>query len=394
MTIPRNIALVTTARSDWGIQRPVAAALAARSDVALHIVAGGMHLRREFGHTLDDIIRDGFRVAHRLDYLAAGDGPDSIGKSIGDGVSAFSALLARWQPDLITVLGDRFEMIPAALAATPFAIPIAHLHGGEITRGAFDDQLRHALTKLAHLHLVATEDSARRVRQMGEDPARIHVVGAPGLDDVVNREPVDAGELRKRYGFEPGATNLLVVYHPETRSAQSAADQMAAVLAAVARFDARVVIVRPNADPRHGQINATINAFAVDRASVRAETSIPRRDFLALMASASALVGNSSAGIIEAASVYTPVVNIGERQAGRLRGRNVIDVAADAATVDANARIIAAAVERATAPGFRTSLRDLENPYGDGRSGPRIAQILAATPLTPQLLRKPFCDWR
>jgi UDP-hydrolysing UDP-N-acetyl-D-glucosamine 2-epimerase len=221
MTIPRNIALVTTARSDWGIQRPVAAALAARSDVALHIVAGGMHLRREFGHTLDDIIRDGFRVAHRLDYLAAGDGPDSIGKSIGDGVSAFSALFARWQPDLITVLGDRFEMIPAALAATPFAIPIAHLHGGEITRGAFDDQLRHALTKLAHLHLVATEDSARRVRQMGEDPARIHVVGAPGLDDVVNREPVDAGELRKRYGFEPGATNLLVVYHPETRSAQS-----------------------------------------------------------------------------------------------------------------------------------------------------------------------------
>ena len=194
----RSVGLVTTSRSDWGIMRPVAGALQRREDIELRIIAGGMHLSAAFGNTVDQVVADGFEAAYRIEYLQPGDSPQAVAESMGAGTSAYAALFARWRPDILLVAADRFDMLPAALAATPFLIPTAHLHGGETTLGAFDDALRHAMTKLCHIHLVATEEAARRVRQMGEPPEHIHVVGAPGLDDVRTLEPLGDDQLHAR----------------------------------------------------------------------------------------------------------------------------------------------------------------------------------------------------
>jgi UDP-hydrolysing UDP-N-acetyl-D-glucosamine 2-epimerase len=379
----RTVGLVTTARSDWGILRPVAAALRARDDVQLKIIAGGMHLSPSFGHTVDAIVAEGFEVDYRLDYLRAGDSPAAVAESMGAGVAAFAGLFARWRPDVLLVTADRFDMFPAAVAATPFLIPLAHLHGGEETRGAVDDVLRHALTKLCHLHLAATEAYARRIRQMGEPAEHVHVVGAPGLDDIVTLQPVEAERLHEEFGFAAGAVNILVVYHPETHAYGRAGEDVAELLKALEPREANLVIASPNADTGHQAIVDAIERFRTRRRAARVVTHVPRRTFLSLMRAASVLVGNSSAGLWEAPSFRLPVVNIGERQAGRVRAANVIDCAP-------RAEAIAAAVQRALSAEFVKSLDGLVNPYGDGHSAPRIAHILATTPLGPDVLCKPF----
>ncbi len=381
----RTVGLVTTSRSDWGILRPVAAALRRRSDLQLRIIAGGMHLCPSFGHTVDQVLADGFEVAHRLAYLQPGDSPRAVAESMGAGVSAFAALFVDWRPDLLLVTADRFDMFPAVVAATPFLVPIAHLHGGEATLGAFDDALRHAMTKLCHLHLVSTEEHARRVRQMGELPEHVHVVGAPGLDDVANLEPLSGRELQVEFGFVSGETNLLAVYHPVTRHYEEDARGAAAMFEALETYQANLVIVRPNADTGHRAIDRAIDAFCRRHPRARAVTSLPRRTFLSLMRAASAIVGNSSAGIWEAPSFRLPAVNLGARQEGRVRAANVIDC-------ETTAPAIAAAIRRALDPGFIKTLDGLTNPYGDGRSAERIAHLLATTPLDPTLTLKPFVD--
>lgn len=381
----RSVGLVTTSRSDWGIMRPVAQALRRREDIRLSIIAGGMHLSAAFGHTVDRIIADGFEVAHRVEYLQPGDSPEAVAKSMGAGVSAFTSLFARWRPDLLLVVADRFDMFPAALAATPFLVPMAHLHGGEVTQGAFDDALRHALTKLCHLHLVSTEEHARRVRQMGEPPEHVHVVGAPGLDDLPALEPLSDAQLQTEFGFTPGEQNFLVIYHSATRTYERTAREAAELFEALRRFKANMVIVRPNADTGHRAIEQAIDEFRHHYRKARAVVNLPRRTFLSLMRSASVMVGNSSAGILEAPGFRLPAVNIGSRQRGRVRAANVIDC-------EPTADAIAEAVHRALNPAFTKSLEGLTNPYGDGHSAPRIAEILAITPLGPDLLFKRFID--
>jgi UDP-hydrolysing UDP-N-acetyl-D-glucosamine 2-epimerase len=377
--------MVTSARSDWGVQRPVAAALRKRTGVQLSIIGCGMHLSHAFGHTVDQILADGFDVTHRLDFLQTGDAPESIATSIGHGVAAFAELFARHRPDIITVLGDRFDMFPAALAATPFLIPVAHMHGGEVTRGAFDDGLRHAMTKLSHIHLAAAEAYARRIRQLGEDPRNVYVVGAPGLDDLLTLQPVDDGVLRDEFGIRPGAVNLLVVYHAETRAYTDTPRDVAELLGALGELEANIVIVRPNADTANRTIQEALDGFCARHPRVRAPMNLPRRTFLSLMRASSALVGNSSSGIIEAPSFRLPVVNIGRRQEGRVQAANVINCEPARAA-------IRAAIDHALSPAFADTLPGLENPYGDGKSGERIADILATKPLTRELLYKPFAD--
>ena len=381
----RSVGLVTTSRSDWGILRPVARALQRREDMHLRIIAGGMHLSPAFGHTVDQIVADGFETAHRIEYLQPGDSPQAVAESMGAATSAYAALFDRWRPDILLVAADRFDMFPAALAATPFLVPTAHLHGGETTTGAFDDALRHALTKLCHIHLVATEESARRVRQMGEPPEHVHVVGAPGLDDVQALEPLSDDQLQAEFGFAPGGVNLLVVYHPVTRAYERTAHDAAELFAALDGVKGNVVLVRPNADTGHRAIERAIDEFCHGHPRARAMVDLPRRTFLSLMRAASVIVGNSSSGIWEAPSFQLPAVNVGTRQQGRTRAANVIDCepAADA---------IAGAIRRALGPAFVGSLEGLTNPYGDGRSAERIADVLVATPLGPDLILKRFVD--
>jgi GDP/UDP-N,N'-diacetylbacillosamine 2-epimerase (hydrolysing) len=384
----RRIALVTTSRSDWGIQRAIAEQLQQMPDVTLNIIAGGMHVSREFGYTVNEIRADGFEPTAALDYLVPGDSPSDVATSIGRGVAAFAEQFATSRPDLLSVLGDRFDMLPAVLAATPFNIPIAHIHGGELTEGAFDDNIRHAITKMSHIHLVSTNEYAQRVIQMGEQPEHVHCVGAPGLDDIAKLGPTEAQELKRTYGFVEGQTNALVVYHPETHGSVEPKAAMDELLRAVEKIAARplnIVIVSPNADTGHRGIAEAIRAFCDQHANARAFTSIPRTAFLSLMRFASVMIGSSSAGIIEAPSFKTPVVNVGDRQAGRVQAGNVINAAPMSRAIDR-------AIRRALSVEFARSLRGLENPYGDGQTAVRIAELLATTQLSPQLLAKRFVD--
>lgn len=370
----RSVGLVTTSRSDWGIMRPVAQALRRRESIQLRIIAGGMHLSPAFGNTVDQVIADGFEPAYRLDYLEPGDSPATVAESMGSGVRAFASLFGRWKPDILLVVGDRFDMFPAVVAAVPFLIPVAHLHGGEATRGAFDDALRHATTKLSHIHLAATEEYARRIREMGEPPERIHVVGAPGLDDVSALKPLSDEQLQEEFGFTPGELNFLVVYHPVTRSYQQTAGDVGELFKALDAFKANMVIVQPNADTSHRVIQQAIDNFCVDRQRARTVMSLPRRAFLSLLRVASVMVGNSSSGIWEAPSFRLPAVNIGTRQQGRVRAANVIDC-------EPTAGSIIRAIRHALGRQFVDSLAGLTNPYGEGDSAGHIADILATTAL-------------
>jgi len=381
----RSVGLVTSSRSDWGIFRPVAEALAAHHDIELTMIAGGMHLAPQFGASVNQILADGFEVAHRIDFLEPGDQPGDIAASMGRGVLAFAELFSRWRPDILLVLGDRFDMFPAVVAAQPFLIPVAHLHGGEMTLGAIDDGLRHATTKMSHIHLVATDRYAQRIRQMGERPEHVHVVGAPGLDDLLRLHPVSDQDLKAEFGFVRGERNYLVIFHPVTRQYNDMAQEIGELLHALEGCAGHIVIVRPNADTANHVIQRAIDGFCETHAEVRAPANLARRVFLSLMRSASVMIGNSSAGILEAPSFHVPVVNIGMRQEGRVRAANVIDV-------EPEARVITEAIRRALSPEFVNSLTGLVNPYGDGRSASRVARILADTPLGSDLILKRFAD--
>src|SRR4051812_3189367 len=381
----RTIGVVTVARSDYGILRPVLEPIAADDELELALYVSGTHLSPAHGNTIDEIRSDGFRVAARVPLAAASDDPAAIDNAIGDGVSGFGAAFAQTRPDVLLLLGDRFEMLAAALAALPFKIPLAHVHGGESSEGAFDDAIRHALSKLSHLHFVSTEQHARRLRQLGEEPWRITVSGAPGVDAIAQAEPVDDGELETSIGMSLNGSTLLVTYHPATLDSVDAASRTRALLSALDAAGHPIVFTAPNADPGGEAVRALLEQYVEDHADARIVSSLGSRAYVALMRRVAAMVGNSSSGLIEAPSVGLPVVNVGARQDGRLRAANVVDVADDEAS-------ILAGIERALAPEFRASLAGIENPYGDGRAAGRIVDVLRRVELGQELLVKRFQD--
>lgn len=381
----KHLAVVTVARSDYGIYRPLLDALHTASDFELSIIATGMHLDPRYGYTVAQIEADGFTVAERVESLVASDTAGGVVRSMGLGLLGFAAVYERNHYDMVMVLGDRFDMIPAAQAALPFRLPVAHLHGGELTVGAMDDALRHAITKLSHLHFTATESYARRVIRMGESPWRVTVSGAPSLDHLTRLERLPVAALKARFSLHFEAPPLLVTLHPATLESLSVESQVNALLDALATVDLPVVITAPNADPGSDLIRRRLQAFAQARAQVDWVENFGAAAYFSMMAAAAAMVGNSSSGILEAASFHLPVVNIGRRQEGRVRGGNVIDVPYDAAQ-------IVAAIQQATDPAFRTGLRDLVNPYGDGHAVERILQRLREVSFDDNLLLKRFHD--
>ncbi len=295
----------------------------------------------------------------------------------------FSQAFNRERPDLLFLLGDRTETLAAAVAALPFNIPIAHLHGGEATEGLIDDAVRHAITKMSHLHFVSTEIYATRVRQMGEAPDRVIVCGAPALDNLNDQLWISPDELERRIGLPMDPPPLVVTYHPVTLSPNDAHWQIAALLDALDEVGGPVIITYPNADTGNASIIAAIRTFEASRPHIRALESLGTVLYYSLLRHAAAMVGNSSSGLIESASFKLPTVNIGDRQKGRVRGANVIDCGEDRHS-------IAAAIRSATSPAFRQSLADLENPYGDGHAAQKILAILSDHPMDSSLLRKPF----
>jgi UDP-hydrolysing UDP-N-acetyl-D-glucosamine 2-epimerase len=381
----RTIGVVTTARSDYGIYRPVLQRLQADADVQLKLFVSGMHLAPEFGLTVKAIEADGYPIAERVEMLLASDSPEGIAKSIGLGVIGFAQAFARCRPDILVVLGDRFEMYAAALAALSFTMPIAHIHGGEVTQGAIDEGLRHSMTKLSHLHFVATQAYARRVRQLGEEPWRVIVSGAPALDNVGTLELYGRDELSARYGVPLQPAPLLVTFHPTTLEHDQAEWQVIELLAALHDAALPVIFTQANADTGGRMIQQKISEFVKAQAKAWAVDNLGTRGYFSWMKVAAAMVGNSSSGLIEAPSFELPVVNIGLRQAGRVRAANVIDVGTDrAAIVDG--------IRRAVQPEFRAGLRGLINPYGDGTAAERIVAHLKSVELDQRLIMKKFYD--
>lgn len=380
----KTLGVVTGSRADYGIYRPVLCRLAQDPTWRVRLLVTGMHLAPAYGMTVQDIVADGFAIHERIDTLLAADTPEGIAKSMGLGVLGFTQAYARCRPDLLLVLGDRFEMFAAAAAAVPFALPVAHIHGGEVTAGAMDEQFRHAMTKMSHVHFVATPAYAERVIQMGEEPWRVVVSGAPGLDNLRDVPCLSRLELARRYGLPAHGPFLLVTYHPVTLEHTQAAQQMGELLAALAEVDVPLVCTAPNADTSNLTLREMLTAFATQYPRACLVTHLGTQAYLSAMHYATAMVGNSSSGIIEAASFRLPVVNIGTRQQGRVRTRNVIDVGY--ARHD-----ILAAVHTAMSPQFRAGLADLHNPYGDGHAAERIVQTLAQLRLDQTLLQKRFC---
>jgi UDP-hydrolysing UDP-N-acetyl-D-glucosamine 2-epimerase len=381
----RTIGVVTVGRSDYGIYLPILRRIQAEPGLVLRLLVTGMHLSPEFGRTAQLIENDGFVIHDRVEMLLSSDTPEAIGKSMGLGVLGFAQVYARQRPDLLVVLGDRFEMYAAALAALPFKIPIAHIHGGEVTEGAIDEALRHSLTKLAHLHFVSAEAYARRILQMGEEEWRVIVSGAPSLDNLSALRLLSRRELEKRLGLHLDRPPLLVTFHPVTLEYEHVAWQVEELLAALAESGFPLIFTRPNADTNGRIAGRLVEEFVQQQPGSWLADNLGTQGYFSLMACASAVVGNSSSGIIEAPSLKVPVVNIGTRQRGRLRAANVIDT-------DYPRAAILAAIRQATSPAFRKGLRNLRNPFGDGSAAEIIVARLKEQVLDDRLVRKRFCD--
>lgn len=377
-----RIAVVTGTRADFGLWSPVLDALGALpGDVAeTGLIVMAMHLHPRFGSTIDAVRRAGTPIWGEVPSVPDDDSAAAMAASLGTALTGVAPVLASARPDWLLVLGDRGEQLAAALAAIHLGIAVAHLHGGERTRGAVDDTLRDLITRCAHLHLVSTAQAERRLRDLGEEPWRIRRTGAPGLDAILRQDPrpPDAA-TRQRYGLPAEGPYILVLVHPETAAGGHAPDALAeAVLDAALAVGLPVVAIWPNADAGGRAIGARLDGL---RSRLTALVpSVPHADFLSLLAGAAALVGNSSSGIIEAPLLRIPAVNVGERQAGRERGDNVIEAAVSRKSVQA-------AIDRALDPAFRAGLSG-RSPYGDGHAAIRIVEAVLGTPIDERLLRK------
>lgn len=377
----RRICVVTGSRADYGLLLPVVRALADHPAFHLQVVVTGQHLAPEFGLTVQTVEADGFTVDARVDMLLAGDSEVAVAKSVGLGVIGFADALSRLRPDLLLILGDRFEILAAAQTALFLKIPIAHLCGGDVTLGAFDESIRHAVTKMAALHFVTNHESAARVMQMGENPAHVHTVGSTGIDMILAQPRMSRAELEANLGFIFRRRNLVVTFHPVTLDPQSGLAQAQALLDALADLpdDVGMVMTLPNADTGGRRLIAMLRDFAVGRPQMALHASLGQKRYYSLLAQVDAMVGNSSSGLSEAPSFGIATVNIGDRQEGRLRAASVIDCPAERSA-------IAEAIGAALAGNFRGTV----NPYGDGQAARRIVEILARTADFSALTRKPF----
>lgn len=382
----RRLLIATAGRSDYGIYHPIFDRVEAEPALDYALLVTGQHLSTAGGKTVREIERDGRPIAARIALPETSLSHAAVAEAMAAALSGTSALLSREAWDMVVVLGDRFEMFAITAACVPFNIPVAHIHGGEVSFGAIDDTLRHAMTKMAHLHFAATEDYARRIRQLGEEDWRITVSGAPSLDTIMKAELPDRATLSERFGLPLDEAPLLVTFHPVTRQFGEAERQTQALLAALEAMDLPVVLTAPNADVESDVIRALFADF-LKRRQGRAwlVESFGALNYLAMLREARAAVGNSSSGLIETPGFKLPTVNIGDRQKGRTRAANLIDCAADADAIET-------AIRKAVDPAFRASLAGVVNPYGDGNAAERIVTTLRDVPIDARLVGKIFVD--
>ncbi len=360
--------------------------LQANPDIDLQLFAGGTHLAPQFGMTVDEIVADGFVVTEKLHYLLASDEPGAVANSMALALMAGSGALSRYQPDLLVLLGDRYEALAMAQSALLHQVPIAHIHGGETTQGAMDEAIRHSITKMAHLHFTSTDIHRQRVIQLGESPDRVFNVGAPGLDNIKELQLLSKAALQQQLGFDLSSGYVLVTYHPATLDLDDPADSMAQLAKALASFpEYKVVITYPNADTFSSRIIQVLQQFQQQNPQrVLLKQSLGALRYLSALKFANAVVGNSSSGLIEAPSFKVPTVNIGSRQLGRVAGSTVLHCTADS-------RSITIALKQALSPQFRAVCDTATNPYDQGGASDKIEAAIVNTKLQG-LLRKAFFD--
>ncbi len=379
----RKICAVTCSRADYNLLAPPMRLIRDDPKLDLQVIVTGMHLNTEFGFTYRRIEQDGLPITARVESTQRGDDVASVTKSIGYGVIGFADVLQRLRPDILMILGDRYEIFAAAQAAVIARVPIAHLCGGDTVDGAFDEGIRHAITTMAHLHFVTNEMAAGRLRQMGENPDHIYLVGNPGLDQIRQVKRMSHQDTFAALGIPARAHNLLMTFHPETLAMEGSLTRLEELLAALSELgpDYSLIFTGPNSDSEGRSFARRMEAFVSEHENAILRTSLGQTLYLSALAHCDAVVGNSSSGIYEAPSLKTPTVNIGDRQNVRLKADSVIDCAAERAE-------IARAIIRAIA----LDCSRVENPYGEGHSAPRIVEALKAVPDPVALLKKHFYE--
>lgn len=379
----RKLCVVTGTRAEYGLLYWLLKEIQQEAEFELQIIVTGMHLAPEFGLTYQSIEQDGFPIHEKIEMLLASDTPVGTAKSLGLGVIGFADAFNRLSPDLVIVLGDRFEMLAAAQAALLAKLPIAHIAGGDITEGAFDEAIRHSITKMSQLHFVTNTHSARRVRQLGEEPSHIYNVGSLSIDAIRNLKLLSREQLEKELNFKFLDKNFLITFHPATLDLEAIESQIAQVLEALSNFGSqvRLIFTKPNGDPGGRRIAQLLDEYVAKTESAVAYTTLGQLRYLSVMAQADLVVGNSSSGIYEAPALARPVVNIGDRQKGRLIAPGVINCAVNKAD-------IIAAINKA----IHLKIEPLDSPYGNGTTAKQIVSILKSIPNYQDLIKKRFFE--
>jgi len=383
----KNICIVTGSRAEYGLFYPLLKLLHKTADFNLQIIATGTHLSKEFGLTYREILKDGFTIDRKVNIGLIADNPSGILDSMGLALSGLGRAYAQIKPGLVVLLGDRFETFCAATAAHVSGIPIAHLHGGELTEGAMDDAFRHAITKMSLLHFTSTQEYRRRVIQLGESPDHVFDVGALGVDNALSLKLKTRTALEKELNFSFGKRTAMVTFHPVTLDQESPAGQLKELLNALDKFsDLKVIFTLPNADPGSREITRAIQAYVGSNPDkARTFVSLGRLNYLSVLDQVDVVAGNSSSGIIEAPSLGKPTVNIGLRQKGRVMAKSIINC-------NPREKDIVKALKKSFSPGFVKLCRKVRNPYGEGKAAEQIVKIIAANIKGIKNTRKTFRD--
>ncbi|WP_460241834.1 UDP-N-acetylglucosamine 2-epimerase [Aurantivibrio infirmus] len=382
----KKLCVVTGTRSEYGLLKGLMERIQSSPKFELQLVVTAMHLSPEFGLTYKEIEKDGFIINEKIEMLLSGDTAVSVTKSVGLGVIGFADAYQRLQPDLLVILGDRFEALAAAQAAMLARIPIAHIHGGEITEGAIDESIRHSISKMSHLHFVAANEYRKRVIQLGEQPKNVFVSGAPGVDVIKNSELMDRESFESSTGFKISDLNFMVTYHPVTLAESRQSNSMKNLFAALDEFpEAKIIISYPNADAYGRSLISEIQEYAEANINrVYVFVSLGQLKYLSALQFMNVVIGNSSSGLIEAPSFQKPTVNIGDRQKGRLKAASVIDC-------DDTKSAIVSAIKKSISPEFTLLMSSVENPNGNGNASEFIFNQFCKIDLD-NLVRKPFYD--
>jgi len=374
----RKISVTTGTRAEYGIMRSVLEAIAKSKKLELHLIVTGMHLSKKYGMTINEIIKDGFRIYSSFDMLSKEDSNYSMSKALGEGIVSFTKIFYKLKPDINLILGDRDEMLASALAAYHLNIPNAHIHGGDKSQGGIDEYNRHAITKISNIHFAATSRSKERILKMGENPKFVFHTGSPSIDEIIKKPITLKKSLEKKYGINLNGKDILLIQHPVTTQTRQSGKQIMNTLKAIVKIGENTIAIAPNSDPGNGLIFKHLRTFSKKYDFIKMYNTLPRNDFLGLLKNCGALVGNSSSGMIEASYFDTPVVNIGIRQKGREKGSNVIEV-------EDSINSIYSGILRA----FKKHKKFHKgNLYGKGNAAAKIVKHLEKIKLDEELINK------